>query len=412
VKKISRYILVLIAILASAVAVPKLYWLAFEKPISLPFIMYSSSENDFFMLRHESGQAKRMDRAGNELSRDEYEEKLPLFFARQLIVSGIMPDTIHGMAMDIHEINKSKSSFRIKPRDLAMPLPGLYPLFESESGRASLEMPRDFFRITDRMEFVNAGENSIDERKSQMYTTVLNNRQFNFPAKKIAGIPTTRKSCDEGYIVIDSKDLMYHVKMIKGKPYVKKFEVPEGLTFKHIACVDFSDKKYYCYMISEENEIWILTQDDYEFVKFPYDGLIPETDELRIYGNMFNYTIIARREGYLKAMALDADYNKVDEYTENWNIRSESKQGNIASFLFPVQISLSKGTSYFNNFYFEMTKGFNWLILHVILIIGQIFIIRRSSLKVKKNLIDLAIIAATGLFGFIGVNFFQNKFFD
>jgi hypothetical protein len=410
-KKISRYILVFMTILASAVALPNLYWLAFEKPINVPFIMYSSSENDFFMLRRDKENI-RMDRAGNEYTREEFEQKLPLFFARQLIVSGIMPDTLHGVAMDIHEINRSKSTFRFKAKDMQSPLPGLYPMFESESGRASLEMPRDFFRITDRMEFVDAETNSVDERKTQMFTTVLNNREFNFPAKKIAGIPTTRKSCDEGYIVVDNKDLMYHVKMIQGKPYIKKFDIPGGLTFKHISCVDFSDKKYYSYMISEENEVWILTQDDYEFIKFPLEGLIPETDELRIYGNMFNYTLVTRREGFLKVVALDNEYNKVDDYTESWPTRDESKQGKIASFLFPAQISLSKGNTSFINLYLERSAYFHWIILHVVLIIAQLFIVRRAGLKIKRNIIDLAVIGLTGIYGFIGVNFFQNKFFD
>ena len=398
-------------ILASAVALPNLYWLAFEKPINVPFIMYSSSEKDFFMLRRDN-ENMRTDRAGNEYTREEYEQKLPLFFARQLIVSGIMPDTINGVAMDIHEINRSKSNFRFKAKDMQSPLPGLYPMFESESGRASLEMPRDFFRISDRMEFVDAETNSVDERKTQMFTTVLNNREFNFPAKKIAGIPTTRKSCDEGYIVVDNNDLMYHVKMIQGEPYIKKFDIPEDLTFKHISCVDFSDKKYYCYMISQENEVWILTQDDYKFIRFPFEDLIPETDELRIYGNMFNYTLVNRREGFLKVVALDSEYNKVDEYTESWPTRSESEQGKIASFLFPAQITLSDGKTSFINLYLERTVYFHWIILHVILIIGQLFIIRRSGLKIKRNIIDLAVIGLTGIYGFIAVNFFQNKFFD
>ncbi len=59
-----------------------------------------------------------------------------------------------------------------------------------------------------------------------------------------------------------------------------------------------------------------------------------------------------------------------------------------------------------------MTKGFKWLFLHVLLIITQVFVIRKKGLMIGKNIIDLAIIGVTGIFGFIGVNFFQNKFFD
>jgi hypothetical protein len=410
--KLSRYILVFITILAAAVALPEMYWLAFEKPINAPFIMYSSQEHDFFMIQRENNETVRVDRQGNHYTRDEFELKLPMFFSRQLAMNGTLPDTLNGIAMDLHEINHARSTFRFRARDMQTPTPGLYPMFESESGRANLEMPTDFFRITHRMEFLDAATNEIDERKSQMFTTVLNNREFNYPTKMIAGIPTTRKSCDEGYFVVDNKEMMYHVKMVKGEPYVRKINVPDGLTFKHISCVDFSDKKYYCYMIGKDNGLWILTQDVYEFVRWPFEELQPETDELRIYGNLFNYTVITRRAGYQKVVALDTKYRKVDEFSQSWPVRSETKQGKIAGFIFPAEMQLSKGTTNFVDLFAERSKGFNWLILNFLLVIGQVLIIRRSRLNMKKNIVDLVIVGVTGIYGFIAVNFFQNKFFE
>lgn len=410
--KISRYFLVLMTILAAAVALPKLYWLAFDKPIHVPFLMYSSQEHDFFMIDRENDESVRKDRQGNYYTRDEFEVKLPMFFSRQLAMNGNMPDSLNGMDIDLQQINHARSMFRYRPRDMQTPDPGLYPLFEAESGRANLEMPTDFFRITHRMEFLDAASNEIDERKSQMFTTVLENRDFNFPARLIAGIPTTRKSCDEGYFVVDSKDIMYHVKMIQGEPYIRKIEVPDGLTFKHISAVDFMDKKYYCYMISEEDELYILTQDLYEFIKWPFEGLQAETDELRVYGNLFNYTVQTRRPGYMKVVALDNNYNKVDEYEKTWPVSSETKQGIVASFIFPGELRLSDSTTNFVDFNFELMKRLNWIYLNIVLVIIQILLIRRSKLRLNRNILDLVIVGVTGIFGFIAVNFFQNKFFD
>ena len=127
---------------------------------------------------------------------------------------------------------------------------------------------------------------------------------------------------------------------------------------------------------------------------------------------MFNYTVITRREEYLKVVALDSDYRKVDEFSESWPTKAEIREGRIASFLFPARITLSRGTSSFINFYLEWTPNFNWLILNLLLILGQLFIIRKTGLKVRKNVIDLVIIGVTGIYGFMAVNFFQNKFFD
>lgn len=409
--KLSRYILVFIAILASAVALPELYWLAFEKPIRAPFVLYSCIDHDFMIQDFNNG-VIRMDNKGNQYTRDEFELKLPLFYIRQLLISGTMPDTINGIAMDVQTIGRARSTFRLRPKTMIAPDPGLYPMFESESGRANLEMPEDYFRIKWRMEFINAKENTVDEKKSQMFTAVLQKRGFDFPAKMIAGIPTTRKSCDEGYLVIDEKDQLFHIKMVEARPYVKKVEVPENLKFKHIECVDFKDKKYYSYLISSNNEVYILTQDEYELIKLPIEGYNAEKEELRIYGNLFYYTITSKGENYIKVTVLDNEYNKIDEYNNTWTKRSERAEGKIFSYIFPAQINMANINSSFVNFFFKKTKGYNWLILNFLLVIVQFVIVRKKGFKLQRNLIDFAVVAVTGVFGFIAVNFFQNKFFD
>ena len=198
--KLSRYFLVLVAIVAFAIVIPKLYWMAFAKPISTPFVMYSCIDNDFMIQRNNNG-LTRMDRKGNTYTREEYEQKLPMMYTRQLLISGSMYDTIKGIEMDMHDIGMNRSTYRSRPKYLIAPDPGLYPLFEAESGRANLEMPSDYFRITWRMEFVDAQNNKVDEEKSQMFSAVLFKRGFKFPATSINGLPTTRKSCDEGYLL-------------------------------------------------------------------------------------------------------------------------------------------------------------------------------------------------------------------
>ncbi len=407
-KNISRYILIIIAIISFTVALPELYWLAFEKPIRAPFVMYSCIDNDFMIL----DDGVRTDNKGNIHTRDEFEQKLPLLNIRQLMISGTMPDSLKGFEMDPHEVSSHRSFYRYKPANKNAPKPGLYPLFESESGRAQLEMPEDFFRIGLRMEFINASTNKVDEEKTRMFTAVLQKRGFLFPAKMIEGIPTTRKSCDEGYMVVDSNDLLYHVKMIEGKPYVKKVDIPEDFNFKYIGCVDFRDKKYYCYIFTEENELFILTQDEYKLKKWPVEKLDPDNEEIRIYGDFFNYNVISVGENYMNVIALDKEYEKVAEYNKTWMKRSETKQGKIFSYIFPAEINLDHKYSSFKDFYFTRTKGFQWIILNTILLIVHILIIRRRKAVLKNHLIDMGLVLVTGIYGFIAVNIFPNKFFD
>ena len=60
------------------------------------------------------------------------------------------------------------------------------------------------------MEFIVARTNKINEEKSQLFTEALTAEGFIFPADIIAGLPTTRKSHDEGYFITDSEGTLFH----------------------------------------------------------------------------------------------------------------------------------------------------------------------------------------------------------
>ena len=409
--RLSRYFLVVIAILSLAIAIPRLYWITFEKPVRAPSIFYSCVDGDFYMIRP-GDKVRRTNSKGKEFSREELELKLPLNYSRQLTLNGTMPDSINGIEMDLHEIGRTRSFFRIRSKEMDTPKPSLFPLFESQSGRANLEMPDDFFRITWRMEFIDAASNKIDEEKSRMFSAVLYKRGFQFPAKSINGIPTTRKSCDEGYIVVDSADQLFHVKMVKGKPFIRKVENPDGVKFKQISCVDFKDKLYYAYLFSTNHQIYVLTQYDYMLVKLPVENVLPEKNEVRIMGDLFNYNVTSVGDGFISSTILDKDFNLIDEYKESWPTKQERIEGKVANFLFPIQVKMTDKKSDFIKFFIEFNKSLSWLVLSFLLTATHFFLLKRRSARISKHLLDLGIVILTGVFGFIAVNVFPNKFFD
>ncbi|MDP3914457.1 MAG: DUF4857 domain-containing protein [Bacteroidota bacterium] len=408
-EKISRFLLVFIAILTLAIILPKLYWMAFEKPVRKPFILYSCINDDFMI--HRISEKTWEDTKGNQFTREEYEKKLPLMFEKQLITSGSWPDSIIGMALDMRTISKAKSFFRLKASEIDAPFPELYPLFESQSGRTKIDLPDDFFRITWRIDFIEAATNKVLEEKSQLFSAALYQNGFSFPAKKISGLATPRKSIDEGYLIIDSKDQLFHLKMIKGFPYVKEIDVPDGLKFRHISCVDFKNKDFYAYLFSDKNEIYILTQDDYKLIKWPVDGFDASNCDLKIFGDLFNYTVIIEAEDHIKAIALSPDYQVVNTYTENWKLKEDQTEGKIFASLFPAQLSMTSDNSKFIRFYFTPSKGLNWIFLNLLLMAFHFIWLYRRKVKFKNHVPDLGIVAVSGIFGFIAIHFFQNKFF-
>lgn len=409
-EKISRYLLVIVAILTLAVILPKLYWMAFEKPVKRPFILYSCINNDFMI--HRISEKTWEDAKGQQYTREEYEQKLPLMFEKQLITSGLMPDSINGIAFDMRTMSKSKSFFRLKVNEIDAPVPGLYPLFESQSGRAMLNLPEDFFRITWRVDFIDAATNKVLEEKSQLFSAALFQNGFSFPAKIISGLATPRKSIDEGYLIVDAKDQLFHLKMKKSKPYVKKIDVPDGVKFRHISCVDFKNKEFYAYLFSNKNEIYILTQDDYQLIKWPVEGFEASNCDLKIFGDFFNFTVVIEAEDHLNAISLNSDYQVVKTYTETWKTKDDRPEGKIFASLFPAQVSMTSGNSKFIRFYISFSEGFNWLIVNLLLALLHFVLLVRQRAIIRNHAADLAIVAASGIFGFIAVSFFPNKFFD
>jgi len=370
---------------------------------------YSCISNQFMVNR---GEKEWTDSKGNQCSRDENERMLPMMFTKQLLASGAMPDSINGTPLEMRAIAKENSFFRLKASEIDAPKPDLYPLFESRSGRAQLELPEDFFRITWRVDFIEAATNQILEEKSQMFSAALYQKGFAFPAKLISGLPTQRKSCDEGYLIVDSKDQLFHLKMIKDRPFVKIVDCPEGLKFTQISCVDFKNKKFYAYLFSAKNEIYILTQDDYKLIKWPVDGYDPATCDLKIYGDLFNYTVIIEAEDHIKAIALTPDYQLVDTFTESWKTKEQLAAGKVFASVFPAQLSMTSENSKFIRFYFSPSKGFEWIFLNLLLIALHFIWLFRRKTKLKNHLADMGIVAFCGIYGFIAIHLFQNKFFD
>lgn len=401
--------MILIAVITLAIFIPKLYWTVFEKPIRKPIMHYSCISKQFMINR---GEKEWTDTKGNQCSRDEYERMLPMMFFKQLLASGTLPDSINGTTLDMRAVSKEKSFFRLKVNEVDAPAPRLYPLFESRSGRAQLELPQDFFRINWRVDFIDAATNQILEEKSQMFSAALFQKGFAFPAKLISGLPTQRKSCDEGYLIVDSKEQLFHLKMIKGKPFVKKIDIPEGVNFRYIGCVDFKNKDFYAYFVSGKNEIYILTQDDYRLIKWPVDGYDPATCDLKIYGDLFNYTVIVEAEDHIKAIALTPDYQLVDTFTESWKTKEQLTEGKLFASIFPAQLSMNSENSKFIRFYVTLSKGANWLLFNLLLLVLHFVWLYVRKARMKNHLADMGIVAVCGIYGFIAIHLFQNKFFD
>lgn len=293
---------------------PWCYNFFFVKPEKTPFTLYSFVIGDFVQMGQEEGKgAIRRDLAGNTYSETAFDSILPMFYFRQLISDERFPDTINGVAVTPKMVQTENFNFRSVPSDINAPVIGLYPLLESMSGRVDLKMPDDVFRITPQgIEFIDMASNSVKTNKSIQFTETMTKKGFRFPATEIAGNPTVKKEYDEGYLLLDADRRLFHLKQVKGRPYVRSIELPEELTPKHLYLTEFRNKKTLAFITDTDNAFYVLQNRTYEIVKTGVPAFNPEKDALTIIGNMFDWTVRVTTVDADNYYALDAnDYSLI-----------------------------------------------------------------------------------------------------
>lgn len=296
-----------------------------SKPQRSPFTMYSSVINDF-AITQPAGDGKgleRTDLSGRRYTEAQFDSILPMFYYRQLLSDNRLPDSINGTAINPRIIQTENFNYRHSPEDINAPSIGLYPLLESMSGRVDLQMPDDVFRITGTgIEFIDIETNSLKGAKSKLFTEAMSKKGFRFPATRISGNPTTRKEYDEGYIMLDAEHRLFHLKQVKGKPYVRHIELPEGLNPKYIFITEFRNKKTLGFLTDNGNHFYVLENKTYDVKKVDIPSFNPETDALVILGNMFDWTVRVASTDADKYYAVDAnDYSQIKSTTYESNYK-------------------------------------------------------------------------------------------
>jgi hypothetical protein len=401
--RFARLALAVLLILVFAWTIPHYYWKAFDVSIRGPRVSYSPVTDQFLLLKPENKSVRYMDLTGKDYTREEYERLLPLANYRQLAATGQMPDSLRGVKLDLKEIALNNLFVRIMPADIGMPQIPLFPMIESKSGRVKLEMPEAFFRITNRMEFIDAATNAVNEEQTRLFTDTLAGRGFRFPAKQIAGNPTTRKAFDEGYFVVDAADNVFHIKMVRGKPFCRLTSIPAAPRIIQMFIAETSLREYYGFVIAEDNTVSLISYDNYRLIRLPLERYDHRSCALFFGGDLFFRTITVQGEGWLETIVTDRSYAVKAQYSESWPTREEATAGHIASALFPFALHLEDGDAPFVNLHGVLgSLHALWVIL--VSVIALLISIRVRRRQVRDHVADIVLVAVSGIFGLLAVH--------
>lgn len=121
-------------------------------------------------------------------------------------------------------------------------------------------------------------------------------------------------------------------------------------------------------------------------------------------GNLFYHMISIQKDGYEKLYVFDRNYKLLDKYGVHSDVYEESAAGVVEGFLF---LFVTSTYSYINGYYIssEGQPFVKFIWLNLVLAGVLLYIKRRKGLNVKNpfHIIDLFMVVAFGVFGFISV---------
>jgi hypothetical protein len=339
--KIIRLLIVVIATLVFAWAIPAAVKLGASSPQRYPFVYYSSVVEQFCF----SKDGIRSDATGRTYTEAQFDSIMPMLYYRQLSVNGKMPDSIRGQAVTMPQIRANTISYRFTPREIASPNMGMYIMYESMPKRLNLESPGDVFRLKDRIEFIDIAANAVNEKKSALFAGELAKRGFRYPAQWSQGIMTTRKSYDEGYFTLDAAGELFHIKMVNGKPFVRNTRVAENIKTVHFDMTQASNKRFYGFFYDEAGKVYILEAPDYRPMQLDIPPIDLTTTEITLLGNLFFWTVTLTDPDGRRYYALENDSLKQVAHTSI--AATPDAWEKLSRWLFPAYLTFErKNTGY------------------------------------------------------------------
>ncbi len=308
--KIFRLAAPICAVIAFIYIAINLVQMASYTPMRYPFVYYSSGLSELVELDFSDKEYPMTSTTTSErYTTAQCDSLMPIFNYRQLFSDGVQPDTILGVAVDMRTLNSARVVFRQTPAALKGAPVKLYTLFESMPKRVGLTVPDDFFRLTDKVEFIDAATNTINEQKSEEYTDALLVKGYTFPSQWAIGNPSARKSYDEGYFSLDAAGQLFHIKMVNGVPFIKNTLVSDSIDIEHFAIYEVASRRFYGFVFSKDGDVYILESGEGRYTprKLDIPAFDVKSEELMIMGDMFFWTVAITDDHSKRYFALRSD---------------------------------------------------------------------------------------------------------
>lgn len=400
---IGRLSLTLVTVTVLAVALPRLYDLAFAVDAAPTQLFYSPVRKAFVFREHRGDHDFRYaDQHGDTFDRRTFETLIPFIYYRNMELWGLMPLEIDGHVFDKPTILAHRQVFELIPDELQDRGPAIpvYPLMESDPEQAGLRFPEDVFRMTGRrMEFLNVDTNQVDEDLTTRFSAALSAEGFQHPARLVAGKPTILKPFDEGYFLVDAAGAVFHVKRVKDQPLVVRTPISnQDLTVRDIKVIENKRRDYYGFLLTTDNRLFLMSYDNYRLVQLPTAGYAPDRMDYKLILNPLYATAIYGDDALVRAVAMTPGFEPIDRYQRSEPDRDAQLTETVRRILFPVTLSLGERDSRYLSWQFEH-HGWPTLIGNLTALALLLALTRIPSLGLRAHWSTILLTALSGVFG-------------
>ena len=402
--KIIRLLLVILSCGIMAYYIPDFYQKRVEKKSSKTLMYYSeitkkiliakeqkdSVTEKYSMVYYNSDQQK--------MSETDYMRQLPFNNKRKLKLMNMLPDSIDGIAFDKKALKSCFRSMLICDKSYNL---GLNPMFESETGKNGLHFPEDLFRInTNGIEFIDYTSNKINKEKSELFNKALLSQGFQAPAQSIYGIPSTIKSKDDGYFLVDKQGNLFHLMMVNGQPACQ--QIPFEGKIKNLKCHSSGD--ILCHIIDSENHLYAMKRTDQKIYRLKTE---PVEHMVFLSSNCFARSYKLLHKGKSTLYVFDNNFNPIVEHTELSEEYRNSKEGKQEQKLFPFRIKRTPGLVHFypivnpiKDFYLT-----NLICLGFYIICSFFF---KGRVRRLPMVVNCLLVAVFGIYGLLSIAIFPS----
>lgn len=357
-KTFSRIILYFAAIAVLSWFLPWIYALAFPAPANSPFCSFSPVNNKWVVTRSVPGEKPSITVVDSILpdgstitttiSKEQRDSLVPQLFYKELLAHDRLPDTIAGKEVNTHQLRTHELMLNSSPRNIVKRQPGVWMMMESMPERVELTDASQVFRFQAKggIEFIDMATNQVNQSRSKRFTATMGKRGFSFPARDLSANVTSRKPYDEGYLMIDSKGKLFHVKQQAGRPYIASIEMPQGLEASKAFIIEENDLSILGFVTDTLNNLYLIERDGYRVVPLQVGKIDPRKENMLIMGNLFNITMRFSGDGVSRWRAVQrtADGYKPAESLD-FN-QPATTTGKISEYLFPYTLAYASNADF------------------------------------------------------------------